>query len=56
MVEMELVRKLVDVKTPIRTMYLDMSGSENFDLTPLFFMEFDDDKRTGMMMNLDTNG
>ena len=45
MVVMELVRILVDVvKTPIRTMYLDMSGSENLYLTPWFFMEFDDDK------------
>ena len=44
MVIMELVRMLVDVKTPTRTMYLDTCGSENFDLTPWFFMEFDDDK------------
>ena len=27
-----------------------------FDLTPWFFMEFDDDKWTVLIMNLDTNG
>ena len=37
MVEMELVKIMVDVKTPKWTLYLDMSGSEILDLTPRFF-------------------
>ena len=46
MVELELVRKLIDVKTPIWTLYLDMCGCENFDLTPWLLTELDDENGT----------
>ena len=56
MVELELVRKLIDVRTPIRTLYLDMCGSENFDLTPWLLTELDDENGTVFDVELDING
>ena len=56
MVELELVRKLIDMKTPIWTLNLDMCGSEKFDLTPWLLTDFDDENGTVFDVELDING